>query len=292
MSDTHLPMVLIVDDSATTRAMIKRIVGMADPAIARMCEAANGAEGLKVLNESHVDLVFADLNMPVMDGFEMIAAMRADPKLAPIPVVVISAQPDQEQVDRLKRHGVAAYLPKPFTAEHVHRIVVPLLEKSADREEATNELGEPLNLSLAEALTQALETMAFISPEPVEDAAVPAMPADSRLVRVHFKGRDAEGSLALVASPGLGAAMASNIDVPELMAADDALKELANITCGLMLRMRPGGGIGFQLDPPQLFSYGNASSKAVFKTGDAITLAADGEMITAQVVADSAFSGM
>ena len=292
MSDQHLPMVLIVDDSATTRSMIKRIVGMAEPTIARMCEAANGAEGLARMRESHIDLVFADLNMPVMDGFDMIAAMRADPKLSSIPVVVISAQPDQEQVNRLKRHGVAAYLPKPFTAEHVHRIVVPLLEKSADPETVENELGEPMNLSLAEALAQALETMAFISPEPVDDAGASAMPDDARLVRVHFKGRDAEGSLALVASPGLGAAMASNIDVPDPSANDDALKELANITCGLMLRMQPGGGVGFQLDPPQLFSYGSASSKSVFKTGNAITLAADGEMITAEVVNDSAFLGM
>lgn len=286
MSESQLPLILIVDDSATTRAMIKRIINMTDPVVARMIDAPNGAEGLKQLREHKVDLVFADLNMPVMDGFDMIAAMRADQKLSTIPVVVISAQPDQEQVERLKRHGVAAYLPKPFTAEHVHNLVVPILETAAQPAEDPETAA--MNQSLPGALTEALETMAFISPEPVEAAG--AIGDDTRLVRVHFRGRDTEGSLAIAAPAALGAAMTGNLDLTEASAGDDALKELANITCGLMLRARPGGAVGFHLDPPQLFNV-SAASKSVFKR-DAVTLSADGEMITAQVVADSAFAGM
>jgi hypothetical protein len=129
--------------------------------------------------------------------------------------------------------------------------------------------------------------MAFISPEPL--AAAQPMADDTRIIRVHFKGSDAEGSLAIAASPTLGMAMTGNLDLTEASVADDALKELANITCGLMLRMRPGGAAGFQLDPPQMFDL--AAGKSLFK-GDAIKLSADGDLITAQVVSDAAFAGM
>jgi two-component system chemotaxis response regulator CheY len=154
MSDAQLPLILIVDDSATTRAMIKRIVNMAEPVIARMIEAPNGAEGLRQMRENRVDVVFADLNMPVMDGFAMIEAMRHDEQLSTIPVVVISAQPDPQAVEKLKSQGVAAYLPKPFRAEDVHSIVGPLLEAAAKLaiDPATAALNDLVPNALAEAL--------------------------------------------------------------------------------------------------------------------------------------------
>ena len=291
MSDTRLPGILIVDDSKTTRAMIQRVIGMIDLPIGQVYEAADGAEGLKRLAESRIDLVLADLNMPVMDGFEMIDRMRGNENWRSIPVIVISAQPDPERIDLLKRNGVMGYLPKPFTAEAVRNIVGPLLE-AAEKPVAVKEAPhESFNLTLAEALAAALETMAFISPELVSGPEIPSLAAGVRLVRVDFKGQDTQGSLSLAASPEFGAAMAANLDATHPSAGDDALKELANVTCGLLLRMRPGGGIGFHLAPPQLSLSTETSPAAIFQSTDLIALQADGHVIAARVATVPAFDG-
>jgi CheY-specific phosphatase CheX len=149
-----------------------------------------------------------------------------------------------------------------------------------------------INLTLAEALAEALETMAFVSPQLVQDPHASSLPASSRLVRVNFKGHDTQGSLALAASKEFASTMASNLDVKGEQAADDALKELANVTCGLLLRMRPGGGAGFQLEPPQMSSAANANPTALFRDGDLVELQADGQLIAAQIIADDAFYGL
>src|SRR3982750_3793336 len=88
--------ILIVDDSATTRAMVKRIIRMTDLADVQFLEAGDGRAGLELLARSPVDGILAALNMPEMDGFEMIRRIKADSRLARIPVVVISASPGAE----------------------------------------------------------------------------------------------------------------------------------------------------------------------------------------------------
>ena len=68
--------VLVVDDSAVMRAMIARVVRLSGVPLGEMFEAPNGAEGLRVVREQWVDLVLLDINMPVMNGEEMLAAAR------------------------------------------------------------------------------------------------------------------------------------------------------------------------------------------------------------------------
>jgi CheY-specific phosphatase CheX len=131
-----------------------------------------------------------------------------------------------------------------------------------------------------------------MSPQLVEDPKASALPDGSKLVRVNFKGDDTRGSLALAASKEFASAMASNLDVTGEQAGDDALKELANITCGLLLRMRPGGGAGFELEPPQMSSAANANPSSLFRDGDLVELEADGQLIAAQIIADDAFYGI
>lgn len=109
--------ILIVDDSATTRAMIKRTLVLAQVPIGQLYDAADGKDALDILGCLKVDIVLADLNMPNMTGAEMTRLMRADPNTRATPVIVISAEPNAEKLTRLKDDGVQACIRKPFTPE-------------------------------------------------------------------------------------------------------------------------------------------------------------------------------
>jgi two-component system chemotaxis response regulator CheY len=286
------PNILIVDDSPMTRAMIKRIIGMLDIPIGEVLEAGNGAEGLERLERSHIDLVLADLNMPVMDGFEMIERMRRNPLCHAVRVIVISAQPDPGEVEVLKRQGVAAYLAKPFTAEKLRDLIMPALQGAAHVTCERPPREESFNLALAESLASALETMAFITPEFVAGRTVTPLPSGVRVVRIDFMGRGTHGSLAVAASSDLLARIAASVDATGATSGDDALMELTNVTCGMLLRMRPEGGAGFHLSPPHLTDAADANMVDTFAAADAVSLQTDGELITAQVMTDSTFYGV
>lgn len=120
--------ILIVDDSATTRAIIRRTIGMCGIDVATIHEACNGLEGLKVVTGNPVDLVLADLHMPEMDGVEMIRRMMADPKTARVPVVIVSAEPNLLKIAALKEQGAKGHLRKPFTPEGVRETITRILE--------------------------------------------------------------------------------------------------------------------------------------------------------------------
>ena len=118
---------LIVDDSATTRAMIKRIVTLCGVDAANVLEAADGKEGLDVLDSNDVSLVLADLHMPNMGGLEMTQRIIADPTLKHVPVVIVSADPNAGRIEELKKQGVKGYLAKPFTPESFRTVLGEIL---------------------------------------------------------------------------------------------------------------------------------------------------------------------
>ncbi|MGC3957496.1 MAG: response regulator [Verrucomicrobiota bacterium] len=114
--------ILIVDDSATTRALIRRIIKMADIPAENIHEAGDGKTALEMLDCVKVDLVLADLNMPEMNGFEMTRRMAANPAWRDIPVVVISAEPNA--ADFVQSHpGIRGFLKKPFSPEGFKTLV-------------------------------------------------------------------------------------------------------------------------------------------------------------------------
>lgn len=120
--------ILIVDDSATTRAVIKRAVQLSGvDTSGGIHEAANGKLGLDFLSKQPVDLVLADLHMPEMTGVEMTTRMLADERLRKIPVVVVTAEPNTEKLEELKKQGVRGYLRKPFTPEGIRTIISDIL---------------------------------------------------------------------------------------------------------------------------------------------------------------------
>lgn len=118
--------ILIVDDSSVMRSMILKSIRMSGVPIGELYQATNGKEGLEVLNQHWVDLVFADLIMPVMNGEEMIDCMRESPHLHNIPVIVISMEGSDTRRERLKEKG-AKFIHKPFTPNTIRAMVKDLM---------------------------------------------------------------------------------------------------------------------------------------------------------------------
>lgn len=110
--------VLIVDDSGVMRAMILKSLHMSGLPLGETWQAANGQEGLDALNQHWMDLVIVDINMPVMNGEEMIDCMKERPETKDIPIVVISTEGSEKRLEKLRQKG-AAFIHKPFTPEKI-----------------------------------------------------------------------------------------------------------------------------------------------------------------------------
>jgi two-component system chemotaxis response regulator CheY len=122
---------LIVDDSSTTRAIIKKVLGLTALELGEVREAGNGAEALEMLRETWVDLVLADLNMPVMGGLEMVEAMAQDPVLRSVPVVVVTSEGSRTMLDSLADMGVREVIRKPFEPALLRRVIEKALHAPA-----------------------------------------------------------------------------------------------------------------------------------------------------------------
>ena len=118
--------VLVVDDSRVMRAMIIKTIRLSGLQLGEIHQAGNGREGLETLNQHWIDLVIADINMPVMNGEEMIDEMLKNPDFEEIPIVVISTEGSQTRIERLQTKG-ARFIHKPFTPEIIRDTVKELL---------------------------------------------------------------------------------------------------------------------------------------------------------------------
>jgi len=108
--------ILVVDDSAVMRKMIIKTMGMCGIPLGEIKQAANGREGLEELGKNWIDIVILDINMPIMNGEEMIDEMQQNPEIKDIPVIVISTEGSSTRIERLKEKG-ARFIKKPFTPE-------------------------------------------------------------------------------------------------------------------------------------------------------------------------------
>jgi len=119
VSDLNLK-ALIVEDFAAMRRAVSEVLGSLNMEVV---EAGNGVEALKILDAEPVDVVFSDLVMPEMDGFELCEEIRRRPNIRHLPMVVISAHRDAHYVIRALRCGADDYLSKPFTAGLAERVI-------------------------------------------------------------------------------------------------------------------------------------------------------------------------
>ena len=126
--------VMIVDDSPVMRAFVKRTIAATGLPAPQILEASNGREALEKLRgggsgggSGPVDLILTDINMPVMDGEELIGALKADPGLASIPIVVVSTDSTEKRVGALLGLGASDYVRKPFPPERLGEVLVSVL---------------------------------------------------------------------------------------------------------------------------------------------------------------------
>ncbi|MGA2717377.1 MAG: response regulator [Candidatus Acidiferrales bacterium] len=120
--------VLIVDDSAVMRKIVERSLRQAGIEILEVLEAGNGVEGLAALQQTGVDLILSDINMPAMDGLEFLQTLRCLDNSKNTPVVMITTEGSESRVVEALSAGARGYIRKPFTSDQVKERVTPLLE--------------------------------------------------------------------------------------------------------------------------------------------------------------------
>jgi len=125
MSETRR--VLIVEDSAMTRNMLRAVVEDVDDF--ETIEAANGLEALKLLPSYDFSLIITDINMPDINGLELISFAKGDPRFKDIPLIIVSTEKSENDRKRGMKMGADAYLTKPFTPEEVQNSIHELLNK-------------------------------------------------------------------------------------------------------------------------------------------------------------------
>ena len=105
---------LVVDDFSTMRRIVKNLLN--DLGYANVAEADDGNSALPMLQAGGIDFLVTDWNMPGMPGLDLLKAVRADPKLAAMPVLMLTAEAKREQIIEAAQAGVNGYVIKPFTA--------------------------------------------------------------------------------------------------------------------------------------------------------------------------------
>jgi two-component system chemotaxis response regulator CheY len=128
--------VLMVDDSATVRAVIRKTLRLARAPVHRLFEASNGAEALDVLRDHWIDLVLCDLSMPVMDGMTLIVRMSENEVMSSVPVIVLASDGGAARVEAIEARGVSAVIRKPFTPEELRDAVIAVMASMAEGDDS------------------------------------------------------------------------------------------------------------------------------------------------------------
>jgi two-component system chemotaxis response regulator CheY len=120
----HRPVnILIVDDSAMMRAMIKRVLRMTDVPLGAVYEAGDGIQALQVLEGHAVDVLFTDINMPNMNGTELLRTVAADARWHSISRVIISTDGSALRRGEAESLDVRCYLEKPISPEGLRDVL-------------------------------------------------------------------------------------------------------------------------------------------------------------------------
>jgi len=125
--------ILIVEDSASMRSMIDSILGDLAGEEFVITEAQNGFEALKLLPRVQFDLILTDINMPDINGLELLAFLKSNPRYREIPTVVITTEGKAEDRQRGLALGADEYLIKPFSPENLIASIKRLLGKTGPK---------------------------------------------------------------------------------------------------------------------------------------------------------------
>lgn len=108
--------ILIIDDAVHIRRLIARMLTRDNYSV---LQAGDGVEGLQLLKEQKPDVVTCDISMPVMDGYEFLAAAKSNPETKHIPIIIITAVGEEEDTVKALDMGADACLTKPFSSSHL-----------------------------------------------------------------------------------------------------------------------------------------------------------------------------
>ena len=118
---------LVVDDSAMMRAMIKRAAGLSNVPLGKVYEASNGEEALELLESISIDALFTDINMPVMTGIELLAALDQQDRWNGLVRVIISTDGSSARREQAGQLKACQYVEKPFKPEAIRNVLASLL---------------------------------------------------------------------------------------------------------------------------------------------------------------------
>jgi two-component system, chemotaxis family, chemotaxis protein CheY len=119
--------VLIVDDSAAIRKILHRVLVQAEVPLGKVLEASDGLEALEKLKTDHVGLILSDINMPNMDGIELLSKLKEDANFKTVPILMVTTEGSQAKVLQALELGAAGYVRKPFTAEQIKEKLAGLI---------------------------------------------------------------------------------------------------------------------------------------------------------------------
>lgn len=119
--------ILIVDDSAAIRKILQRVLGQAEIPVGTVFEAGDGVAALEVMKKQKVGLVLSDINMPNMDGLELLGRIRAEQEWRKVPVIMITTEGAAAKVQEAVALGATGYVRKPFTADQIKEKLTGLL---------------------------------------------------------------------------------------------------------------------------------------------------------------------
>lgn len=119
--------ILVVDDFSTMRRIIKNL--LRDLGFNNTSEADDGTTALPMLQNGPFDLLITDWNMPGMQGIDLLRAVRADPHLRALPVLMVTAEAKREQIVEAAQAGVNGYIVKPFTAQTLKEKIDKVFER-------------------------------------------------------------------------------------------------------------------------------------------------------------------
>jgi len=111
--------VLIVDDSAAIRKILQRVLRQTDLPLGEIHEAGDGSEAVELLNSRRFGLVLSDINMPHMDGLQLLARVKEMEHMKNVPVIMITTEGGQGKVMEAVQLGATGYVRKPFTADQI-----------------------------------------------------------------------------------------------------------------------------------------------------------------------------
>ena len=124
--------VLIVDDSDVMRKVIRRVVNLSGLDLGDIFEASNGQEALEAMEDQWVDIVLSDINMPVMNGIDLLQRMQEDETMAGTPVIMVTTEGRSERIDEILGLGARGYITKPFKPEDIRNVISQALGVNLD----------------------------------------------------------------------------------------------------------------------------------------------------------------